>query len=159
MDDLAAFLTARWDEDEQAARDATWHETAGAWRTKPTPYETRGAAERWYIEDSLGDGVVSHVDPQASDAEGVARHIARHDPASVLRDIEAKRKTLADYETTCRLRDEAAERIRAAGEHPSAEDLDLWGRAQIEAVVLRGPVANLALPYADLDDYQEGWRP
>ncbi|MEO3860902.1 DUF6221 family protein [Acrocarpospora sp. B8E8] len=136
MDELIAFLRARLDEDEQAARGATWHEDAGTWRAEPTPYETRGKSQRWYIEDSMDDGVVSHVDPQASDDEGVARHIARHHPARVLRDLEAKRRLLAWLQRT---QDWAASN-------------NLWTYDETE------PLKILAAPYVDHPEFREEWR-
>jgi hypothetical protein len=139
MDELLAFLRARLDEDEQAARDAMWCEDAGTWRTEPTPYGTRGAAQRWYIEDSLEDGVVSHVDPQASDDEGVARHIVRHDPARVLREVEAKRRLLEQF----RLRGDSVRRTVQPATGGVWDDL----------------LRMFALPYADHNDYREKWRP
>lgn len=94
MHDLALWLTAQLAEDERIARAAMWCEDAAAWHAAPSPFDTRGADLRWYVEDAMDDGVITHVDPKASDDEGVARHIAEHDPARVLREIEAKWRTL-----------------------------------------------------------------
>lgn len=74
-DDLVAFLRARYDE---AAADA-----------EATLWDGSGNTPDWALPasatlDTGGDTI--HV----NDAM-VARHIARHDPAHVLRDIEAKR--------------------------------------------------------------------
>lgn len=81
-------------------------------------------------------------------------------PDRVRADIAAKRAILTDYVTTCRLRDEAAERIRAAGDHPGTEDLRSWARARDEAAVLDQLVMpRLAQPYADHPDYSESWKP
>lgn len=131
MNGLAEFLKARLDEDEQAARDAgadTWtasdsglyHEDAS---TQPGPFAVDGYGY-------LG-------------AEGI--HIARHDPARVLREVEAKRRIMAlhtirsgtggDWDT-----DPAAICNECGGLYP-CETLEL-----------------LALPYADHPDYREEWR-
>lgn len=75
---LVGFLRERLAEDEAAARAATWCDDAAAWRAEPSPFGARDGGQRWYIEDAMDDGVVSHVDPAASDDEGVARHIAGH---------------------------------------------------------------------------------
>lgn len=94
MDDFVRWFRAQLDEDERIARAATWCEDAASWHAEPSPYDTRGKMQRWYVEDAMDDGVVSHVDPVASDDEGVARHIAEWDPARVLREIDTKRQLL-----------------------------------------------------------------
>jgi len=78
--DLAAAIRAAIDETEQDARSA-WQEN---WR--------------WYAEDKT---VMTHVD-QSGEWDGYrvtgtradAQHIARHDPAAVLRRVAADRKIL-----------------------------------------------------------------
>ena len=87
------------------------------------------------------------------------RFIAAHDPARVLAEVDAKRQLLDDYTVTARIRDEAATRIKAAGDHPDPKDLDTWDRAQMEVAVLEGPVKLAALPLADRPGYREEWRP
>jgi hypothetical protein len=72
--DLAAFLTARLDEDEAAARESYYE------------------GQRWITEE---EGVYRWPDDelvQMADRKADARHIARHDPARVLREVEAGRK-------------------------------------------------------------------
>src|SRR6266576_4463664 len=85
MSDLVAFLRARVDEDEAAARLAA--REGGTW-TQDDPVRFPGAIS------SLGGQVV--YDEGAPD-ENQAPHIARHDPARVLREVEAKRAILAEY--------------------------------------------------------------
>jgi hypothetical protein len=78
--DLVAFLNARLDEDEAAARDAYYE------------------GQRWITEE---EGVYRWPDDelvQMADRKRDARHIARHDPARVLREVEADRKLIAAYE-------------------------------------------------------------
>lgn len=84
-------------------------------------------------------------------------HITRHDPERVLREVAAKRAIINDYAETCRIRDEAAERIRAAGDNPDSADLDEWARAHTEAGILLNPISHLAAVYADRDGYKEEW--
>jgi hypothetical protein len=137
-DDLVQFLRDRLDEDEQAAQAATWHEDAGTWTAGLSEYEPR-----WYIEDSMDDGVISRVDPQASQDEGVARHIARHDPARVLREVEAKRRLLDTY-----LAD-------AAGADEQINDE--WRAGSTLAADL---LCIMALAYSGHPGYRrEDWRP
>lgn len=130
MDDLIAFLRARYDEREQAANAATWHEDAGTWRAELSPYGYgKSPGPRWYVIDSMDDGVVSNVDPQASEDEGVAQHIALNDPAFVVADVAAKR------------------RIIGWADSPALPDIERY-------YVLHA----LAMPYADHPDYREEWR-
>lgn len=95
-DRMLAWLRAILDAAERDAEAATWCEQAGSWRAAVSQYGTpaRPGGPRWYVEDAMDDGVITTVDPQASDDEGVARHIARNSPAAVLRRIAADRQLL-----------------------------------------------------------------
>lgn len=79
MDDLVAFYRARLDEDEQAAQEAGGR--AASWRANGT----------WHLEgvehSVVGDG-------EAFCHPHNVTHIARHDPARVLRKVEAGRKLI-----------------------------------------------------------------
>ena len=76
VSDLIAFLNARYDEDEAAAKAAD----DGPW-TSSGPYV-----------DAPGAGIIL----QARHTEDAA-HAARHDPGRVLREVEAKRAILASH--------------------------------------------------------------
>ena len=80
-DDLVAFLKARLDEDERAARRAG--------------DSFRQIGETGVIVATEGDRAEECA---SANWAGIAEHIVRHDPARVLADIEAKRELLADYE-------------------------------------------------------------
>lgn len=80
-------------------------------------------------------------------------------PAQALRELGAKRQLLDDYMVTARIRDEAAARIKAAGDRPDPQDLDTWDRAQREAAILEGSVKLAASPLADRPGYRAEWRP
>lgn len=128
MDELVQLLRDRLDEDEQAARAAA----PGPWR--------QDEPERRDFVRSVEDGYV--VDCSGSRAPGEnAAHVARHDPARVLRDIEARRSIL----------DDLAEVIRW-GERKGPDYQD--GVDACERTLKR-----LALPYADHPDYRAEWRP
>ncbi|MFJ6566246.1 DUF6221 family protein [Streptomyces sp. NPDC091292] len=131
MDDLVDWLRAQLDEDKRIAQAATWCDDAATWRAAVSEYGTpaRPGGPRWYVEDSMEDGVVTTVDPQASADEGVALHIAEHDPARVLREIDAKRRVLNT------LHEEGGDRMFADIFH------------------------LLALPYADRPGYRQEWAP
>lgn len=157
MDDLVQFLRDRLNEDDAAARavedgSAPWD---GQWVTDgQNALRTRNGHVLAY-----GHRTTDGRDLPMPLKPGLAEHIARHDPARILREVEAKRQIVDTYALTVQLRDEAAARIKAAGDTPDANDLDTWDRAQREAVILRDPVALLALPYADHPDYRDDWRP
>lgn len=78
-EDLVAFLRARLDEDERVARAAGWH--------------------RWQLGimygtvHAPGNGKTVAMGCREYDAE----HIARHDPARVLRELAVKRALLAEH--------------------------------------------------------------
>ena len=91
FDGLPGFIEARLDEDEDLARDLL-HGHPGPWRVGG-PSEVRDSAGELVVADEY------HWNPMP--------HIARHDPARVLRDVAAKRRILGwanspalpDYET------------------------------------------------------------
>lgn len=160
--DLVQWLRAQLDEDERIARAASWTDDANAWHAEPTPFGARDGGQRWYVEDAMDDGVVSHVDPAASDDEGVARHIAEHDPARVLREIAAKRQIVAAYIPPGTSPHPGQPCINYEGQDPTDYDRSDGCSLHIEAsktalhhdYVLR----LLALPYSDRPGYREEWR-
>jgi hypothetical protein len=91
-DDLVAFLRARLDEDEGAARMAA----APAWFLGSTEHDDKRSV-RYTGPSTLHPGqewdyfIADHVD--LADAN----HMARHDPARVLREVAAKRAILARH--------------------------------------------------------------
>lgn len=78
------FLEARLTEDEAAAMAAGGDE----WRLE---------RDYWLITDAEGGPVVYD---ESKPNEGQAAHIARHDPARVLREVAARRAILAAYRPT-----------------------------------------------------------
>lgn len=117
MDDLTAFVRARLDEDEAAAQDPA--------RVWPGPW----TADRCEVSDSGGVTVVRdeyHWGPMP--------HIARHDPARVLRDIAAKRAIL----DRC---------VR-------------WECDEMTAgMLIEDVLAHLATAWSGHPDYRDEWRP
>ncbi|WP_228988604.1 DUF6221 family protein [Streptomyces sp. DH8] len=147
MDDLAQFLQFLRDriaEDEQTARAATWDEWDSAhWTARPP----QAAYERYTVADHLDDGVVV-VTPENADADGVGQHIARHDPARALREVEAKRRLVDEFAATGSVPDTPE---RRASPHWKGDFGYLQGLARA--------VHLLALPYSDHPDYLDAWRP
>lgn len=169
-DDLAAFLKARLDRDEAVARAASWTDDANAWHAEPSPFGARDGGQRWYVEDAMDDGVVSHVDPVASDDESVARHIARHDPARVLREVEAKRQIVDLHPYTTQRAASSETSLRSAYgpnwekrlknlDTPYCETCDVDDGVIASDGTPCETLRLLALPYADHPDYREKWRP
>jgi len=125
MTSLSEFLRARITEDEEVAREASRvreTRTGDQWERSVHVYEDEvlvvGATERSRLVGKVHRG---------------ATHIARHDPARVLAECEAKRRIVADL-------------APFLGETPLG---------YLAAQVLE----DLAAPYADHPDYQPEWRP
>lgn len=87
--ELVEFLRARLDEDEAVAREAARAERADTWTTLPDSY---GGVLDGTGRRSLAIGYGNVMAPET------AAHIARHDPARVLREVEAKRELVRQYE-------------------------------------------------------------
>lgn len=120
--ELVQFLRNRLADDERQAKAAMTY-----------------AAKDWFIETS---GIVT-TGPEGdvyTDDREVAEHIARHDPARVLREVAAKRELLADYERF------VAERRRM---------MNGWDSYPETSPVL----AAFAAVYADHPDFRDEWRP
>lgn len=129
MDDLVQFLRARLDEDEQTARAA-----GGTWWAPP---DLPGQ-----VHDSGGVNIEAKL-------PSFAAHIARHDPARVLAEVDAKRQIIDWHERQC-----TCDPCTADGnELPNTGRPD--GGYGDDCPTLR----LLALPYADHPDYREEWRP
>jgi Family of unknown function (DUF6221) len=89
MSGLPEFFAARLDEDEAAAREAA---SIAPWSVSDTNDDGTRNVEPAEAPDGLWHGnVAEHI------AGADARHIARHDPGRVLREVEAKRAILAAY--------------------------------------------------------------
>ncbi|MFB6593947.1 DUF6221 family protein [Streptomyces diastaticus] len=137
--DLITFLRARLGEDEAVARAAT----AGPW------VESGVGDHGWGVSFSaLGSGVEADDSDQG---RADAAHIARHDPARVLAEVEAKRRVVGE----CAYWNE---RMEAEAVNPPKfpqPGLDLGLLLDAMNPILR----HLAAPYADHPDYREEWRP
>lgn len=118
---IEEFIRARLDEDEQIA--------LAAGDSRRTPGQDRWEFGNMQVraQDSYGVLVVGHTWPREGE------HIARHDPASVLRDIAARRRILA-----------AAERVEEnGGWHISGQGVEI--------------IYALAERWNTHPDYQPGW--
>lgn len=88
---LIKFTNDRLDEDEAVAQTAGGPAPQGRWE-QVDPERRPGRID-------CDSGCVVTYDEGSPD-EGQAEHIARHDPARVLREIEAKRRIVDDYRIT-----------------------------------------------------------
>ncbi|MDN3244131.1 DUF6221 family protein [Streptomyces sp. ZSW22] len=131
MDDLVQWLRAQLDEDEQAARAAGGE----AWQWEHGYGDMCNDRTCPYGELATDEVVIMQVhgfDVRADDRQ-VADHIARHDPARVLREIDAKRRMVTE-----------------GAEYQAG----MYGYPEMRTVL-----RLLALPYADRPGYREEWRP
>jgi Family of unknown function (DUF6221) len=89
VDDLIAFVRARLDEDEAAARAV--EDNSEPW---PGQWEADG---NYALRTHNGWVLATAGTPGGEFRPGVLAHIARHDPARALRDVAADRLILAVY--------------------------------------------------------------
>jgi hypothetical protein len=185
VDDLVEWLSAQLDEDERIARAAA-HLSGGVSAGVPA------VGERWRVSGSHTDGggtywsvttaspdldrvpvvemVGSGMSGGGAHTEEVAVHIVEHDPARVLREIDAKRHIVDAYlppggdphpGLPCTDDIEGdPDGIFYAEQHPAEKGacvrhLEASKRLLHHDYVLR----LLALPYADRPGYLESWRP
>jgi hypothetical protein len=128
MDELIAFVEARLDEDEAAAK--TW---------RHPEWERRGHAVwmRLGNDRRLAAECPLPMGPEPSPAE----HIARHDPARVLRRVEGARRMLS--------------RLCAA----LATDPIEGGLRSARVMALYAAVCAYAYEYDDYPGYRQEWKP
>ena len=134
MNDLIAFLRARLDDDAALALAAS----PGPWHPDEEHDEVLAVDDIVVAEGFALSG---------RQLRATVDHIARHDPARVLAEVDAKRRVIGEYESV-------AYSLSVAGPNTPPHGL-LEGATN----VLRRTLETLALPYADHPDYQDTWRP
>lgn len=132
--DLIEFLRARLDDDEQIARTAAGQNADGSrtwpsWSYDRDNFLVQVGDSSWFAAQKTGD------------ADG--EHIARHDPARVLADVDAKRRIIETYRKCLHM---------CAAGHETAYSQGELGAYESAAKLL-------ALSYAAHPDYDEAWRP
>jgi hypothetical protein len=133
------------------------------------------ASPEWHLDEEFGETVLwwppePHIAekerekglPVVSDrwrgetvGTRIAPHIAAHDPARVLREIEAKRQLV-------RLHGRATLRAGGGAQYFDTTTVCRSCEPDHQFPELSWPCPTLrllALPYADRDGYQESWRP
>lgn len=133
-DELVAFLRARLDEDERIARAAADYDDGAAHDVEGPPGTWSCLDEAQWFGPSYRGGVIAPRIGQANSPD-LGAHIAEHDPARVLREIEAKRRMVAEC--------------------VSVADQDSRGMSSMADDFLR----LLALPYSDRPGYRSEWTP
>ncbi|MCP9947244.1 DUF6221 family protein [Actinomadura madurae] len=129
LDRWVQFITARLDEDEQAARAALRADVC-CWE-----HERLGGHDRLIEMYTYADGTEDSDVIAFFGADGLAEHTARHDPSRALREVEARRRTLA----------------RHTGKHVCPESPDEWHRYE------GGERVDYMIPCADLRDLAGLW--
>lgn len=134
---LVEFLRARLDEDEKAANLASERASRGWW------VGDDGKTLGYWVHESEAPDKPPVLGPQ------IVAHVARHDPARVLREVEAKRRIID-------LHRPVGKRSTGSG-GGTVKDCQICDHfpAQFPCLTLR----LLALPYADHPLYREEWAP
>ena len=144
VDELIHWFGSLLAEDAQTARRAggrseqTWEVDLSG--KDPLGQSSWPAVVR-YTTDGRLRGAVAHLPVMQERSEDRMVHIARHDPARVLREIGADQQLLAQYAAV------------AANDVDEVEYANGWAQALGLAVRLR------ASAYADRPGYREEWRP
>ena len=161
MDDLVQFLHTRLDEDEQTARavedgSAPWD---GQWVADGSDaLRTRNGHVLAY-----GHRTTDGRDLPVPLRPGLVDHVARHDPARVLAEVDAKRQTVARHVPERR----RLTLVDAEGGTTSFAFYVCTACTPNRTIehgqgIVEWPCPDarvLALPYADHPDYRGTWRP
>lgn len=136
MTDLIEFLRARLDEDEQVARAAADRDGEH--------WEVTGEGD--LVTPGTGGSGYFGTGPWGGSLGETGTHIARHDPARALAEVDAKRRTV-DW-----LAEDAAFDMPAA--KAQAASREEWYLVTLARTTLK----LLALPYVDHPDYRGDWQ-
>jgi len=154
VSDLVEFLRDRLDEDEQTARAAADENQMPSWELLNGEYVT-------------GIGLSGmHTEGYVDEACGV--HIARHDPARVLAEVDAKRRIIDEVASLPHVYIDdryfsCSQAVESPGDEPGS-GCDDDGRAgqPCDCGLARRQttlLALLALPFANHESWREEWRP
>lgn len=146
---LTDFLLARIAEDELVARAAT-----------PAPWVDRPMGSEGSDVIAGGNTVLTARRPARCREFADATHIARHDPARVLAECEAKRQIMELHPVYrgARIQPVSTDGVDFGCEACHALDR-LHSDSLIEALGYCDTLTALAAPYADHPDYNDAWRP
>ena len=147
--DLVEFLIARLDERQVLAEAASWSDDSNVWLAGQNVHD-----QRWYVVDSMEEGVLDRVHAHAADDAAVAKLVAANDPAFVLADVAAKRRILARHRVPTKSEWQRWHARMCLGCGTMGEFDDPRVREINECPELR----DLASPYAEHADFQPEWR-
>lgn len=142
MEEPVQFLHARLEDDYDTARAASYGGN-GRWRQSAAPYDES-------IEDERGQTVVP--DSEGAPTQEESAHIAAHDPARVLAEVEAKRRIVLRH----------SPHDMASPAHAATCEREHWGVLVCNHDGRTWPcpdLLDLASIYADHPDYRKEWRP
>lgn len=148
MEDLIAFWRERLDEDEAAAKAAA--------EIDVPPWRADWAHDDGYADLRARDGEFIAYNEGTLTREA-ALHIARHDPARVLREVEADRALLAELERARTFSDHMFSSARPEG----VAILDVPGqrvRAATKVLTLERVVKIRAARFSDHPGYRAEWK-
>ncbi|WP_299539291.1 DUF6221 family protein [uncultured Streptomyces sp.] len=138
---LVAFLRARLDEDERTARAALDSPGRASWQALGTGVYAEAAVRE---QDDPPPLTTTGPEVGGSDEDAArAAHIALHDPARVLRDVQARSTTVDEYDIA----------LWAAVD----DDRAAYWQGRLDA--LRESCLRIAWVYADHEGYQQAVAP
>lgn len=143
MDELIAFITARLDEDAAAAKAVY-----GRWDED---------AEGNLVDHSYGAYLATG--PYGGGIDDATRaHILRHDPARVLREVEADRKLLTELDEARKFSDHMFSSSSPEGVTPGKVPGERM-RAATQVTTRSRVIAIRATRFSDHPDYRQEWAP
>jgi hypothetical protein len=158
---MVKFMKARLYDERLAAAEASWGTAAYTpgvsmnWRTEleEAPPDSSAVPTGYWVVDErdMGVGVINGTRKAA--------HIALHDPAKVLGDVNAKGEIVTRFSGACDAREVAAMCLRGSGVLPDEKDLAAWAAANVEASILRPLVQHLDAAYDRHPAYSPIWKP
>ncbi|MFJ9387723.1 DUF6221 family protein [Nocardioides sp. NPDC101246] len=149
---ITEFLLARIAEDEAAARAAA-HD-GERWRTLKEDYRLAVA-----IDNGMKWGGETVAYDEGRPSEEQSAHIARHDPARVLAECEAKRRIVERCRPMYAVAFRESERLLAEAfdqerfQITASSSSPIWPFAAAERILL-----DLAQSFADHPDFDPAWR-
>jgi hypothetical protein len=159
--DIREFLEARLAEEEHDAglissggyQPQVWQLGAGTVGDGDADVELRIGDDRYVavraVDRVIGGGLVDDEDSGVvafvRDGRNEHLHVVRHDPARILREVEAKRRILAMYDRENGFSDIAAPWHNCSDQHVG--------------MLIEHVYAVLALAYDTHPSYDESWRP
>lgn len=151
MADIVEFIKSRLEEDEQIAKDPEWPSWNFEEQQGNLTINTGAVSMGWEFGGSSGVWLCDDPEDDCAEyrgyAEREATHIARHDPARVLREVAAKRALLGAHCT-----DPTYGGTECLGCHANFQE-EHWTQDINECPTLRA----IASVHSDHPDYDPAW--